>query len=158
MLAKVDSTVEKSLSTEFNVNGYPTLYIFRNGKKFDYKGPRDAEGIFLLKDWSLNISSFLHITAASCWHVMIFFHIHNFVLGISKYMLEQAEAALKKIATVREAQQFMRKDDVTIIGFFSDGKAELLDSLSDAGQLVINKRFVLLLLSSITYITKLCPL
>lgn len=50
MLAEVDSTVEKSVSAEFDVTSYPTLYIFRNGKKFDYKGPRDSEGIFLLKD------------------------------------------------------------------------------------------------------------
>lgn len=50
MLAEVDSTVEKRLSSEFDVNGYPTLFIFRNGKKFDYKGPRDANGIFLLKN------------------------------------------------------------------------------------------------------------
>ncbi|CAG9535168.1 unnamed protein product [Cercopithifilaria johnstoni] len=99
ILAEVDSTVEKSLTAEFDVSGYPTLYIFRNGKKFDYKGPRDAEGIV-------------------------------------KYMLEQAEPALKEITSVKEAQNFMRKDDVTIVGFFSDGKAELLDSLNDAAELL----------------------
>lgn len=51
-------------------------------------------------------------------------------------MLEQAEPALRKITSVKEAQHFMRKDDVTVIGFFSDEKAELLNSLSDAGQLL----------------------
>ncbi|KAL4003030.1 protein disulfide isomerase family protein [Acanthocheilonema viteae] len=101
MLAEVDSTVEKSLSAEYDVNGYPTLYVFRNGKKFDYKGPRDAE-------------------------------------GIAKYMFEQAEPALKKITSVKEAQRFMRKDDVTVVGFFCDKKAELLDSLSDAAEMLRN--------------------
>lgn len=49
-------------------------------------------------------------------------------------MIEQAEPALKKIAGIKEAQHFMRKDDVAIIGFFGDEKAELLNSLNDAGQ------------------------
>ncbi|VDN81419.1 unnamed protein product [Brugia pahangi] len=101
MLAEVDSTVEKSLSAEFNITGYPTLYIFRNGKKFDYKGSRDTEGIV-------------------------------------KHMLEQAEPALRKINSVKEAQHFMRKDDITVIGFFSDGKAKLLESLSEAAEMVRN--------------------
>uniref|UniRef100_A0A1I7V8Z9 Protein disulfide-isomerase n=1 Tax=Loa loa TaxID=7209 RepID=A0A1I7V8Z9_LOALO len=101
MLAEVDSTTEKNLSAEFDITGYPTLYIFRNGKKFDYKGPRDAEGIV-------------------------------------KYMLEQAEPALRKITSVKEAQHFMRKDDVTVIGFFSDDKTELLDSLSNAAEMMRN--------------------
>uniref|UniRef100_A0A915PKR5 Protein disulfide-isomerase n=1 Tax=Setaria digitata TaxID=48799 RepID=A0A915PKR5_9BILA len=99
MFAKVDSTAEKSLSMEFDVTGYPTLYIFRNGKKSDYSGPRDAKGIV-------------------------------------KYMLQQAEPALKKITTLKEAQRFMRKDDITIIGFFSDEKAKLLDSLRDAAEML----------------------
>uniref|UniRef100_A0A8R1Y528 Protein disulfide-isomerase n=1 Tax=Onchocerca volvulus TaxID=6282 RepID=A0A8R1Y528_ONCVO len=101
MLAEVDSTVEQSLSAEFNVTGYPQLYIFRNSKKFDYKGPRDAEGIV-------------------------------------RYMLEQSEPALRKITSVKEAQHFMRKDDVTIIGFFSNEKAELLDSLNDTAEMMRN--------------------
>uniref|UniRef100_A0A0R3RTG1 protein disulfide-isomerase n=1 Tax=Elaeophora elaphi TaxID=1147741 RepID=A0A0R3RTG1_9BILA len=57
MLAKVDSTIEKSLSAEFNVNGYPTLYIFRNGKKFDYNGPRDAEAEMLRNDFTIAVCS-----------------------------------------------------------------------------------------------------
>ncbi|VDO24938.1 unnamed protein product [Onchocerca flexuosa] len=101
MLAEVDSTVEQSLSADFNVTGYPKLYIFRNSKKFDYKGPRDAEGIV-------------------------------------RYMLEQSEPALRKITSVKEAQRFMRKDDVTVIGFFSNEKAELLDSLNDAAEMMRN--------------------
>lgn len=45
VLAKVDCTEEKSLGDRFEVRGYPTLYVFRNGKKSEYKGPRDAAGI-----------------------------------------------------------------------------------------------------------------
>jgi protein disulfide-isomerase A4 len=44
-LAKVDATVEKRLGDQFGVSGYPTLKILRNGRRFDYDGPRDAEGI-----------------------------------------------------------------------------------------------------------------
>lgn len=44
-LGKVDSTVEKEISEMYGVTGYPTLKVFRNGRRADYEGPRDAEGI-----------------------------------------------------------------------------------------------------------------
>uniref|UniRef100_A0A914Y5W4 Protein disulfide-isomerase n=1 Tax=Panagrolaimus superbus TaxID=310955 RepID=A0A914Y5W4_9BILA len=44
-LAKVDATVEKRLGDQFGVSGYPTLKILRNGRRFDYDGPRTADGI-----------------------------------------------------------------------------------------------------------------
>ncbi|KAK7385169.1 hypothetical protein VNO78_30881 [Psophocarpus tetragonolobus] len=49
LLAKVDANVEKNkeLATEFQVQGFPTIKILRNGGKVvqDYKGPREANGI-----------------------------------------------------------------------------------------------------------------
>ncbi|KAK1288391.1 Protein disulfide-isomerase [Acorus calamus] len=49
VLAKVDANddVNKELATKYEVRGFPTLKIFRNGGKSiqDYKGPRDADGI-----------------------------------------------------------------------------------------------------------------
>ncbi|MCL7042838.1 hypothetical protein MKW94_016787 [Papaver nudicaule] len=49
VLAKIDANEEsnKALATEFNVGGFPTLKIARNGGKdiTDYKGPREADGI-----------------------------------------------------------------------------------------------------------------
>ncbi|VDO99983.1 unnamed protein product [Soboliphyme baturini] len=42
-LAKVDATAEKDLATEYNVTGFPTLKIFRNGRVYDYTGPQDAQ-------------------------------------------------------------------------------------------------------------------
>lgn len=48
-LAKVDANDEKNkgLASEFEIKGFPTIKILRNGGKTsqDYKGPRDAEGI-----------------------------------------------------------------------------------------------------------------
>ncbi|VDN33244.1 unnamed protein product [Gongylonema pulchrum] len=52
VLAEVDATVETSLAEEFDVTGYPKLIIFRYGKKFEYKGPRDARGISFLSSQS----------------------------------------------------------------------------------------------------------
>lgn len=49
VLAKVDANeeVNKELATKYDVKGFPTIKIFRNGGKNiqDYKGPRDSEGI-----------------------------------------------------------------------------------------------------------------
>ena len=42
--AKVDATAESDLGTRFEVQGYPTLKIFREGKPFNYDGPRQEEG------------------------------------------------------------------------------------------------------------------
>ena len=43
-LAKVDATVEVDLAKENGVDGYPTIFMFRNGKKFSYTGPRERQG------------------------------------------------------------------------------------------------------------------
>ena len=49
VLAKVDANEDKNrpLATKYEVQGFPTLKIFRNqGKNIqEYKGPREAEGI-----------------------------------------------------------------------------------------------------------------
>lgn len=49
VLAKVDANEEKNkaLASEYDVKGYPTLKIVRNGGKNvqEYKGPREADGI-----------------------------------------------------------------------------------------------------------------
>ena len=43
----MDATVEKKLGEEYGVQGYPTLKILRNGRRFDYNGPREADGLQL---------------------------------------------------------------------------------------------------------------
>ncbi|XP_014243206.1 protein disulfide-isomerase [Cimex lectularius] len=50
-LAKVDATVETSLSEKYNIRGYPTLKYFHGGKVLDYPGVRQTEDIvnWLLK-------------------------------------------------------------------------------------------------------------
>ena len=46
-LAKIDATEQKELGDRFGVTGYPTLKMFRKGKEYEYKGPREAQGICL---------------------------------------------------------------------------------------------------------------
>ena len=42
---KVDSTVETQLSQRYGVHGYPTCYLLRGGKKWEWRGSRSKEGI-----------------------------------------------------------------------------------------------------------------
>ncbi|KAL7645305.1 UNVERIFIED_CONTAM: hypothetical protein RMT77_003691 [Armadillidium vulgare] len=44
-LAKVDAVAETNLAQEYDVKGYPKLLVFRYGRSFEYKGPRESRGI-----------------------------------------------------------------------------------------------------------------
>ena len=44
-VAKVDATQEPDLAKEYGVSGYPTIKLLRKGKRFEYNGPREADGI-----------------------------------------------------------------------------------------------------------------
>lgn len=44
-LAKVDATEEKKTAEKFGVQGFPTLYFFKNGNKMEYTGGRTKDTI-----------------------------------------------------------------------------------------------------------------
>eukprot|EP01090_Pellita_catalonica_P004087 TRINITY_DN13930_c0_g1_i1.p1 TRINITY_DN13930_c0_g1~~TRINITY_DN13930_c0_g1_i1.p1 ORF type:complete len:478 (-),score=117.22 TRINITY_DN13930_c0_g1_i1:124-1557(-) len=45
VLVKVDATVHAELASSHGIRGYPTLFFYKNGEKYEFNGPRDAEGI-----------------------------------------------------------------------------------------------------------------
>lgn len=93
-LAKVDCTEGgKSTCNRFQVQGYPTLKIFKSGEvSAEYNGPREAN-------------------------------------GISKYMRAQVGPSAKDLLNVKAVEDFLAKDEVGVIGFFSDESSELKDAL-----------------------------
>lgn len=107
-MAKVDATAEKKLAEVYDVKGYPTLKIFRNGRRFDYDGPRDANG-------------FLSVILTSKY------------LGIVSYMIEQSKPAVK-LLNHSSFDRFMSKDDIAIVGFFTSESGSLYDAFVDAAE------------------------
>lgn len=43
-MAKVDATVATELASRFEVSGYPTIKILKNGEPVDYDGERSEKG------------------------------------------------------------------------------------------------------------------
>lgn len=44
-LAKIDATIQEGLAKRFEVQGFPTIFLFKNGEKKEYDGPRSSSGI-----------------------------------------------------------------------------------------------------------------
>jgi len=62
-LAKVDATVEKKLGERFGVQGFPTLFWFKNGEKQEYTGGRTKDTIV---QWALKKSGPPSATVCCC--------------------------------------------------------------------------------------------
>ena len=41
----MDADAHKKLSDRYEIGGYPTIKIFKNGEPQDYDGPRESKGI-----------------------------------------------------------------------------------------------------------------
>ena len=69
LLAKVDASAYQSLGAQYDVEGFPTMKVFRKGKAYDYEGPRKADGIveYMTKqasaDWKPPVDRVLVLTS-----------------------------------------------------------------------------------------------
>ena len=44
-VAKVDGSQDRSLSTRFDIKGFPTVLFLRQGKVYKFRGPRTADNL-----------------------------------------------------------------------------------------------------------------
>jgi protein disulfide-isomerase-like protein len=60
-IGKIDCTTERRLCSKFNVEGYPTLKIYRDGDYMDYPGKRDADSMIIfgekMSSYSVHMAS-----------------------------------------------------------------------------------------------------
>ena len=45
LFLQVDCTAERDVCSDQEVHGYPTLVLFREGERKEYKGPRDFDSL-----------------------------------------------------------------------------------------------------------------
>ena len=64
VLAKIDATTSQSLAARFNIQGYPTLKIARNGEVSDYEGPRKE---------AKDIAKYIQEQASNSWKPPVIF-------------------------------------------------------------------------------------
>lgn len=54
-VGKVDCTIHKDLASEYEVRGFPTIFLFKsNGEKVKYSGARTAEAFTSF--WNENVN------------------------------------------------------------------------------------------------------
>ena len=97
-LAKVDATMNSDLSDRYDVNGYPTIKLFRNGIAEEYTGPRDPSSII---DQITKIQSFkLHALSKDAdLAALLASSKHPVVLGLFRMPIS-ASAAYETFNTV----------------------------------------------------------
>jgi len=54
-VARVDCTVEKSVCSAFNIRGYPTLKLIKDGQIFDYSGKREIDAFLTFLAPHINV-------------------------------------------------------------------------------------------------------
>jgi len=124
-LAKVDATVETDLGTRFDVSGYPTLKFFKNGRSFDYDGPRQAEGIVRYMkersspDWKpppeavivLTKDNFTEVTEREELMVVMFYAPW---CGHCKKLMPEYEKAAQELLKSPQGATLLAKVDATV--------------------------------------------
>ena len=65
VLARVNGDKEKNLYNRMGLNGYPTIFVFHNGRYFEYEGLRRTDGKLHIK-FCLNLCGIHFIGYSNC--------------------------------------------------------------------------------------------
>ena len=125
-MGKVDATEETELAQEHAVRGYPTLKFFKNGRMSDFNGKNMSnhteERNF--PEYTNEIHSFLprmHTISSPSFFLLVGGRTAK---EIVTWLTKRSGPPAQTLSTTKEAKEFSQKEDVVIIGFFTDESSD----------------------------------
>ncbi|XP_067309143.1 protein disulfide-isomerase tmx3a [Pseudorasbora parva] len=138
-VGKMDTTVHKSIASELNIRGYPTIKLFKGDLSFDYKGPRTKDAIIeftnrvsgpVVRPLS-SVQLFQHVMSR---HDLIFVYIGGESLLKKEYYKAASEFIVHTYfftASLEILPKAVTLQDVPVVAVFKDGTYYLYNEFVD---------------------------